>query len=238
MDMDHLRAVSPDDLVAVAAEDRDSVLLATFDQPLEPDAVQRLVADLATRPTEPEDIDIRVIRHTPEVTDSTALSLERLPPHTDGSFLGSPPLRFVLACQRADDEGAGASTFISVDDIVVAAPGWVVHGLSLGHFRFLKTYDGDLTESFIGPVLSRRQDGAWLMRWRADHLYRPEPVKDHGTRAADAAAWLHEYAETCAPVVHPLTAGQLALIPNGRYLHGRGALSQASDRCIFRAWVF
>lgn len=236
--MNHLRVVDPAELASAAAEDSESILLATFDPPLAAEGVQRLVADLSTRPISPPQVDVRVITYTPAVTDSTALSLDRLSQHTDGSFLSSPPPRFVLSCQRADDGGAGASTFTPVDDIVEAAPEWVVEALAVAQFRFLKTYDGDLSDSFVGPILSRREDGSWLMRWRADHLYRPEPVQDHGTRAAEAAAWLHEYAETCTPFVHSLATGQLALTPNGRYLHGRKALSTASTRCVLRAWVF
>lgn len=236
--MTYLRVVDTEHLGEAAAESLDCVLLTTFDPPLTEDGVQRLVVAMSSRPIAPHEVDVRAITYTPEVTDSTALSLDRLSVHTDGSFLRTPPPRFVLSCRRADHEGGGASTFIPVDEIIAAAPEWVVEALSQATFRFLKTYDGDLTESFVGPALSHREDGAWLMRWRADHMYRPEPVEDNGTRAAAAAAWVHEYVESCTPVVHALVVGQLALIPNGRYLHGRTALSKASSRCILRAWMF
>jgi len=236
--MDHLRLVDPAKIGVLAREDQDSVILAEFDPPLEADGVQDLVADLSTRPTSPKSVQLRAIEYTPEVRDSTALSLDRLAPHTDGSFLAQPPPWFVLSCRRADTGGGGESTFILVDRVVAAAPPWVIDGLTSAEYRFLKTYDGDLTGSFVGPVLTRRHDGAWLMRWRADHIYRPEPVHDNGTRATDAAKWLHEYVEAVEPVVHMLGDGHLALIPNGRFLHGRTALSPGSRRCVLRAWVF
>ena len=236
--MDHMRTVDPDKIGVAAQEDQDSIIVAEFDPPLETQGVQEVVSSLSTHATPPDSVDVRVIEYTPEVHDSTALSLDRLTSHTDGSFLDQPPPWFILSCRRADVGGGGASTFIPVDDIVGAAPSWVVDGLAQAEFRFLKTYDGDLTDSFVGPVLTRRGDGAWLMRWRADHLYRPEPVRDNGTRAAEAAAWLHEHVDAAEPVVHALGDGHLALIPNGRFLHGRTALSSGSRRRIFRAWVF
>jgi alpha-ketoglutarate-dependent taurine dioxygenase len=238
MRMSYLRLVEPDDIGAAAREDRDSVLLAEFDPPLETRGVQRLVAGVSTGPTNPDAVEVRVITYQPEVQDSTALSLDRLSSHTDGSFLDQPPPWFVLSCRRADPGGGGASTFIPVEDVVSAAPSWVIEALATARFRFLKTYDGNLSDSFVGPVLTRRSDGAWLMRWRADHLYRPEPVHDNGTRAADAAGWLHEFADAADPVVHALGDGHLALVPNGRFLHGRTALSPDSRRCILRAWVY
>ncbi len=236
--MNHMKFVDPDKIGVVAREDPDSIILAEFDPPLETAGVQELVAAISTTPIRPDAVAVRVIEYKPDVHDSTALSLDRLSAHTDGSFLAEPPPWFLLSCRRAD-AGGGANTFIPVDDVVAAAPLWALEALTGAEFRFLKTYDGDLTESFVGPVLTRRSgDAAWLMRWRADHLYRPEPMRDNGSRAADATKWLHEYVEAADPIVHALSDGHLALIPNGRYLHGRTALTPGSRRCVLRAWVY
>ena len=187
-----------------------------------------MVSQLSSVPVAPEEVDVRVITYTPSVTDSTALSLDRLAPHTDGAFLDQPPPRFALSCIRTDDRGEGASTFIPVDVIVDSAPGWVVESLARASFRFLKTYDGDLTDSYVGPVLTTDHDGARRIRWRADHLYRPEPGATlDGTRAAEAVPHgctscgdlRAVRATSCRP------AASLWLIPNGRVVHGRTALS-------------
>lgn len=236
--MNYLRQVATEDLARVAADDHDSILLASYDPPLTPPQVQVLVADISSSEVRSEEVAVRSVTPTPEIEDSTALSLDRLSSHTDGSFLPTPPPRFLLSCQEADPGGGGVSTFTPVDQIVEAAPDWVLDALSTAEFRFLKTYDGDLQESFVAPVLSRRGDGAWLIRWRGDHIYRPEVVDEAGTRAEEATAWLYDHVKDSSPVMHSLDRGQLALIPNGRFLHGRTALTPGSNRCVLRAWVF
>lgn len=90
----------------------------------------------------------------------------------------------------------------------------------------------------MGPVLTTDHEGARRIRWRADHLCRPQVVDACGTRAAEAVVWLHELLETCDPFRYVLQAGELVVIPNGRVVHGRTALSDASRRELLRAWVF
>jgi alpha-ketoglutarate-dependent taurine dioxygenase len=230
--------VQPDEFVPGAQAAPDDVVLCRFSRPLTQAEVQEYVSHLSTVPVAPEEVDVRVITHTPSVTDSTALSLDRLALHTDGAFLAEPPPRFVLSCTRTDDGGEGASTLVPVDFIVASAPGWAVESLERASFRFLKTYDGDLTDSYVSPVLTTDRHGARRIRWRADHLYRPEVVDARDTRAAEAVAWLHELLETCDPFRYVLQAGELAVIPNGRVVHGRTALSDASHRELLRAWIF
>lgn len=237
-----LSTVLPGELRTRIHSTPDDVLVTAFNPPLTPPALQELVADLSSTVVAAHEVDVRVITHVPEISDSTALSLDALAPHTDGTFLEQPPPRFVLSCSDSDHGGAGASTLIDVDALVAAAPEWVVETLSTTHYRFLKTYDGDLTDSYITSVLTRRADGAWLIRWRADHLNRPaQPLSDSVERhplADEAIAWVVDHLPTVEPVERTLVRGELMLIPNGRYLHGRTALSPSSRRRLLRAWVF
>lgn len=235
--MDHIRHVTVTELDACVATDRDHILVADVSPPLDAAGLAELVARFGTQPVDPESVDVRVVEHVPEVTDSTALSLDALAPHTDGSFLPDPPAWFALSAVRSDRGGGGRSLFHPVDDVVAAAPRWVVDALAEGRFRFLKTYDGDTSDSVVAPVLTRRDDRAWLIRWRGDHIYRPEPVEPQDARGREAVEWLYAHLRDGTPVEHTLEDGQLALIPNGRFLHGRSALMPRSERQILRAWV-
>src|SRR6202020_202609 len=145
----------------------DDIVLCRFDQPLTQAEVQELVAELSSAPIMPDKVDVRVITHTPSVRDSTALSLDGLSLHTDGAFLAQPPRRFVLSCTNTDSGGGGVSLFVPVEFVLDCAPGWALAGLERATFRFLKSYDGDLTESYVGPVLSRDARGTPRIRWRA-----------------------------------------------------------------------
>jgi alpha-ketoglutarate-dependent taurine dioxygenase len=233
-----LLRVEPGEFVAQAQSAPDDVVLCRFDQPLTQAEVQELVAELSSAPIAPDKVDVRVITHTPSVRDSTALSLDGLSLHTDGAFLAQPPRRFVLSCTHTDSGGGGMSLFVPVEFVLDCAPDWALAGLERATFRFLKSYDGDLTESYVGPVLSRDACGIPRIRWRADHLCRPCVVDAADTRATDAAAWLHELLEGCAPFRYTLRSNELAVVPNERVVHGRTALSLASSRELLRAWIF
>jgi alpha-ketoglutarate-dependent taurine dioxygenase len=232
-----LRRVEPDDFVA-AAQASGEPLVCCFPTPLSIADVRALTAKLSGESAAAEDVDVRVVRHRPEITDSTALSLDALAPHTDGAFLAVPPRRFLLSCSRVDDGGAGASTLVPVDAIVEAAAPWALEALSTASYRFLMTYDGDLGTSHAGPVLTRNGDGTWRIRWRGDHIYLPEVVEARGTRAEAAARWLRDHLSSCAPITHVLEAGEVLLVPNDRLVHGRRALSANSSRELLRAWIF
>ncbi|MGH3607616.1 MAG: TauD/TfdA family dioxygenase [Pseudonocardiaceae bacterium] len=230
--------VEPGEFIDRARRVPDCLVLCQFSEPLTHAQVRDCVAQLSFIPIAPGMVDVRTVTHTPSITDSTALSLHRLALHTDGAFLAEPPPRVLLSCTRTDDGGKGASTFIPVDFIVDQAPDWVLDGLERASFRFLKTYDGDLTDSYVGPVLTTAENDTRRIRWRADQLHRPEVVDAAGTRAADAASWLHELVETCEPFRHVLRVGELVVVPNGRVVHGRAALCDASRRELLRAWIY
>jgi hypothetical protein len=232
-----LQRVSPAEFVDVACADRDSVLICAFDTPLDAEALAGVLTLISPtgRRVDPE--DIRSVRHIPEITNSTALSLERLAPHTDGAFLDSPPPHVALSCSAVDDGGAGASTLFHVDAIAEAAPEWVLDALLGADYRFLQTYDRDLT-AFTGPVLRVDEHDRLRIRWRGDHLYLPEVVDARGTRADQAVRWLYEFLGESDPFVHLLATGELIVVPNDRIVHGRTALSPDSRRELLRAWIF
>jgi alpha-ketoglutarate-dependent taurine dioxygenase len=229
--------VEPAELVA-CARGSGQAILCRFPEPLSVADVRALAVRLSTRSTVAEQVDVRVVRHQPEITDSTALSLEALAPHTDGAFLAAPPRLFLLSCSRADDGGGGASTLIPVEAIAEAAAPWALQALCTASYRFLMTYDGDLSTSHVGPVLTRNGNGAWRIRWRADHIYLPAVVEARGTRAHDAAMWLRDFLGAAEPITHVLQAGEVLLVPNSRMVHGRRALSSDSRRELLRAWIF
>jgi hypothetical protein len=235
-----VRRSDPAEMLTEAEHHPRSVVVAQFERPLTREAFASHVQVWSTPGTDPGAAMIRVVRNEPTIRDSTALSLAALTPHTDGSFLALPPPRFALSCTRSDREGAGASTLIPLDAVLAQAPGWVVDALTVADFMFLKTYDGNLKDSHVGPVLwtSGADSNDVRIRWRADHIYRPRVVDARGTLADKAAAWMQDFCQSWDPATYLLRTGEVMLLPNYYVIHGRQALSPASDRELLRAWLF
>jgi hypothetical protein len=180
--------------------------------------------------------EIRTIRNDPSIRSSTAMSGKPLPLHTDGTFLAHPPERFMLSFSRADSQGGGLSTFMPISDILAAAPDRVIEALLTADFLFPRGYDGDLTDSHVGPVLYRA-GSALRIRWRSDDIWRPRVVDSRGTDGAGAVDWLHEFLATSEPYSYLAEDGETLLVPNTVLLHGRTALSPGSQREVLRVWV-
>lgn len=234
----HVHRTSPDALIEAVGKMTDQVVVCQFESPLADKDLQALAAMLSVGNVRPETIAIRAIRYEPAVTDSTALSLDSLSMHTDGSFLLEPPRRFILSCRRADEGGGGVSRLLPVSRIVDSAPRWVLRALRTAAYHFLMTYDGDLATSFTGPVLYDGQDGAERIRWRGDHIYRPAPAVTNDAEAVAAAEWLYSFLGSAESATYALRQGELMVVPNEFFVHGRSQLSPGSSREIMRAWAF
>jgi len=179
--------------------------------------------------------EIRTVRYEPSIPNSTALSLDALPLHSDGTFLERPPARFMLSFTVADPDGGGVSTFMPITHILAAAPDWVIEALLVGRFLFPRAYDGD-TDVYVGPVLYHERS-ALRIRWRSDHLWRPKVIDAVGTDAQGAVDWLHKFLSTTEPLTYAAHTGETVLVPNTVVLHGRTRLSPDSPRELLRAWV-
>lgn len=214
------------------------IVVCQFESPPTTHDLRIMAAALSRANVQPEAVPVRTIRFESAVTDSTALSLEALAMHTDGSFLADPPGRFILSCLKADRNGGGASTLLPVSRIIDCAPEWVLSTLRTATYRFLMTYDGNLANSFTGPVLSGGPDGVTRIRWRGDHIYRPAPVSGNDGMATEAVEWLYKFLDSCEPATYALQDGELMIVPNVFFVHGRRALSPGSSREITRAWIF
>jgi hypothetical protein len=180
--------------------------------------------------------EVRAVRYEPSIADSTAMSLDALPLHTDGSFLAQPPERFLLSFSTKDPGGGGVSTFMPVSRILAAAPDWVLEALLTADYLFPRSYDGDLTVSHVGPVLHRDRS-AMRIRWRSDDIWRPKVINPHGTEAERAVDWLHDFLCTEEPSTYAADSGETLLVPNTAILHGRTSLTPESSREVLRAWV-
>jgi alpha-ketoglutarate-dependent taurine dioxygenase len=180
--------------------------------------------------------EVRTVKYDPSIQDSTAMSLNALPLHTDGSFLERPPAKFALSFSAKDPDGGGVSTFMPITRILAAAPDWALEALLTADYLFVRTYDGDLTDSYVGPVLYRN-DSALRIRWRSDDIWRPKAVEPRGTNAEGAADWLHDFLCNSQPLAYAAEPGETLLVPNTVMLHGRTSLSRDSSREILRAWV-
>lgn len=179
---------------------------------------------------------IRTVKYEPSIPDSTALSLNALPLHTDGSFLERPPSKFLLSFLAKDAGGGGVSTFMPISRILAAAPVWVIEALLTASYLFVRTYDGDLTDSYVGTILYRR-GSALQIRWRSDDICRPKVVEPRGADAQGAVDWLHNFLCNSRPLTYAAETGDTLLVPNTVMLHGRTSLSRNSSREVLRAWV-
>jgi len=180
--------------------------------------------------------EVRTVKYDPSIPDSTAMSLNALPLHTDGTFLERPPARFILSFSAKDPGGGGVSTFMPITHILAAAPDWALEALFTADYLFPRSYDGDLTDSYVGPVLYR-SDSAPRIRWRSDDIWRPKIVDPHGTNAQGAVDWLHAFLCNSQPLTYAAGPGETLLVPNTVMLHGRTSLSPDSSREVLRAWV-
>ena len=132
---------------------------------------------------------------------------------------------------------SGVSTFFSLFDILAAAPDWTLNAFYTASYLFVRTYDGDLTDSVIAPILDIDNNGNPRIRWRADDIFRPKVVNDKGTRAEEAVLWLQNFLKAYQPVTYSAKSGETLLIPNNTILHGRTALSENSKREVLRVWI-
>jgi hypothetical protein len=180
--------------------------------------------------------DVRTVKYDPSIENSTAMSLNPLPLHTDGSFLEQAPARFMLSFSATDPGGGGISTFMPVSRILAAAPDWALEALFTAEYLFPRTYDGDLTDSYVGPALYRAAT-AVRIRWRSDDIWRPKVVEPRGTNAEGAVDWLHSFLCNSQPLTYAAEAGETLLVPNTVMLHGRTSLSRGSSREVLRAWL-
>jgi hypothetical protein len=199
--------------------------------------LRRIAIALGGIRSAPEFGEVRSVKYTPAVIDSTALSLQGLYLHTDGSFLQMPPGRFMLSFANSDPAGGGVSTFISVADILAFSPDWVLESLFTASYLFVRTYDGDMTDSVVSPVLNRDPQGNITIRWRADELWRPQVIEGHGTKAEEAVHWLQDFLATIEPARYSANTGETLLVPNTVMLHGRTPLSEGSTREVLRVWL-
>lgn len=234
-----LTAIVVDELTAfIEAAERHRRSLVVFRSAVPPtsDELRRYCIALGGLLQFEQDGDVRTVKYDPAIPNSTAMSTNALPLHTDGSFLKHPPGRFMLSFSARDQGGGGVSTFMPISRILAAAPEWVLEALFTADYLFVKTYDGDLTDSHVGPVLYR-EDSTLRIRWRSDDLWRPRVIDPKGTDAKGAVDWLHDFLYSTEPLTFAAETGDTLLVPNTLMLHGRTSMSPESCREVLRAWV-
>lgn len=149
-----------------------------------------------------------------------------LPFHTENPFHALAPDFLLLVCVRADESSLAATTLAQVSDLVSRLDSSVIAALREPIFAERGTADPPQ------PVLSGPQDDPWI---RFDASWT-EAVNEAG---ADALAAVLAALPICSRAVR-LAAGDLIVIDNRRWLHGRtrfnasaAMLTDGSSACTF-----
>ena len=101
---------------------------------------------------------------------------------------------------------------------------------------FARDDDRGFADRFVAPILARDDNSRPVFRWRRDAQVKPEVVEG-GAWAAAAVAWVHDFIEQAEFLRFAARAGDVVLIPNFTWLHGRTKLSENSPRTVFWAWL-
>lgn len=184
----------------------------------------------------------RDIRHDPSALVSLAKSLGAHPLHTDGTFMDAPPTVFLLQVLKTDIGYAGMGLFLSTQEVLEAMPSDMKKLLMEQPLIFSRQREGSgATDDHIGPMIYIAEDGGLSLRWRFDHLVRPEiPVTASAVIAAQlevAIQWVKDFIERSALTALMYREGDIVVVRNTRCLHGRSELSPSSDRHMVRVWL-
>lgn len=139
--------------------------------------------------------------------------------HSDGSERENPPEAMALLCIEAAEQG-GASLFCHIGDLLALLGDADKEALTKQEFLF---------RNKAKPILWQ-EAGHWQLRYNRIHI-------EQGTELSlEQAALLDRLDAAAAQAAQRLVlqAGQLLLLDNMRFLHGREAFAPSSGRCLLR----
>jgi hypothetical protein len=178
---------------------------------------------------------VRHIRYTGNRL-SVAESLDAHPMHTDGTFDVDPPRYFLLYVVEQDDGDGGTSLLLPTQPILMQQSRDSIQALLEEPVRFERKDPKGFTDSWVGPLLTHEPDGL-NFRWRYDDMVFPRPLDPSGRFLPKAILDLRKAIEAATPIQYKAAKGELLLVPNRRYLHGRTKLNPGSQRHLLRAWI-
>ncbi|MFE3280343.1 TauD/TfdA family dioxygenase [Nocardia sp. NPDC059239] len=198
-------------------------------------------------PSRPDRPLIDDIRPTPGEEDkqSTRLGDRRvaLTPHTDNSTMSTPPAVLALAFVRNDDpDSGGESTLTHIDDVAAALDTTDVELLCEPRYPSLNVPTDAGRTPTLTSVLTRHNDGRLTARYRDEAL-------DAGIASSHAPdspsnAHLDALRRFTSTVRDParqtrvrLESGDLLIIDNTRFLHGRTEISPHARRHLKRLYT-
>lgn len=139
--------------------------------------------------------------------------------HSDGSEREEPPEGMALLCLKAAEDG-GASLFCHIEELLALLTEADKKALEKQEFLF---------RNRAKPILWR-EAGYWHLRYNRIH------IEQGGELNIEQAALLDRLDAAAAQAAQRLIleAGQLLLLHNMRFLHGREAFAPRSGRCLLR----
>lgn len=166
-----------------------------------------------------------------------------LTPHTDNSSMPNPPEILVLAfVHNADPDSGGESTLTHVDDIAAALDGTDVELLQEPRYPSLNVPTDTGRTPTLTSVLARRADGRLTARYR-DEALDGGIASDLAPEAPSAAHLdaLHRFTTTVREPTRQtrvrLDTGDMLIIDNTRFLHGRTEISPNVHRHLKRLYT-
>lgn len=181
----------------------------------------------------------RVREISVSLAKTESIGLTHLPhlAHTDGCYINEPPSYFMLGVKKADTGGGGVSQFWDTTEILTQLNSDELKMLREETIQFTRQGDNGPAESWAGPLLSNSNSRGWKMRWRYDQQVKPIPVGHRIQEMHSLINKIKNIIQNMQPIEYAAQAGDLILVPNERWLHGRTGLTVGSDRMLLRCWI-
>jgi TfdA family taurine catabolism dioxygenase TauD len=166
-----------------------------------------------------------------------------LTPHTDSSAMPNPPAVLALAfVHNTDPDGGGESTLAHIDDVAAALDGTDIELLRALRYPVLDPpTDTNRTPTLIS-ILDRRADGRLTARYWDVILDAgiASPLAPEVPSAPHLGALRQFTAAVCDPAVQTrvrLDSGDMLILDNTRFLHGRTPISPDVRRHLKRLFL-
>lgn len=211
------------DLLTAALESPGAVVIGDLDAAA-PEALLRVACAIGDPDTGiaeeligPRIMDVRYDPHKRATLDRPAyFTADHFPLHTDVSYVSNPPRYLLMHCVTPDPGGGGACLIANCSDAASLLEGDAARWLSRPVFRFVYPPGCPVGES---QPMAVREPGLW--RFKPGAMRCPAEAFDAVREFEDALG--------AVALTLPLGSGDLLILDNHRWAHGRTAFDPARN---------